>query len=410
MNLNANDLLKGAMFLYSLYFVTMGVLPLLKGRKKIPHSEEKAHFAVLIAARNEEKVIGALLESLQMQEYDREKYDVFVLPNHCTDTTAEIAKNYGAEVMNCPESVTGKGDVLKFAFAQLQHRKEIDAYVVFDADNVADPHFLSAMNDAYQNGAEAAQGCRRGKNASDSWVSSSYEMFYSIQNTFFNSARTNVGLSASLNGTGWMVRKELIDAEGFPTETLTEDIEYTAICALNAHPIVFVRDAVTYDEYPTEIAASCRQRMRWTFGDLSCMKRYTGRLLYTSAWDSSLSCLDMALIYLSPLFQTVSLGMGTVPFLLLLSDGYSRSAFSFLLRTACTSSLVSIAIALFACLYMRTSLRKNWKGLLTFPLFMATWFPITLVCFFKRRCAWKPIAHQRALTLKEIRKDQKGYL
>ena len=52
----------------------------------IPH-----RFAVLIAARNEEAVIGDLLDSLHAQDYDMSLVTVFVIADNCTDRTAAIA-------------------------------------------------------------------------------------------------------------------------------------------------------------------------------------------------------------------------------------------------------------------------------------------------------------------------------
>ena len=81
--------------------------------------------------------------------------------------------------------------------------------------------------------------------------------------------------SASINGTGFMIKKEIIDTYGFDTYTLTEDVEFTGQCALRGERIAFVEDAITYDEYPILFKASWKQRKRWSAGILECMKRYT---------------------------------------------------------------------------------------------------------------------------------------
>ena len=47
-----------------------------------------------------------------------------------------------------------------------------------------------------------------------------------------------------------------------------------------------------------------------------------------------------------------------------------------------------------------------WKKVLyafTFPLFMLTYIPISLTALFQRRVGWKPIVHQRAIALDQIR-------
>ena len=56
----------------------------------------RTRFAVLIAARNEQEVIGPLVDSLLRQDYPKELYDVWVIPNNCTDDTAGAARAAGA--------------------------------------------------------------------------------------------------------------------------------------------------------------------------------------------------------------------------------------------------------------------------------------------------------------------------
>ena len=49
-------------------------------KKGKPHLPEKMHrFAILIAARNEEGVIGQLIESIRRQDYPQELLDIYVV-------------------------------------------------------------------------------------------------------------------------------------------------------------------------------------------------------------------------------------------------------------------------------------------------------------------------------------------
>lgn len=119
----------------------------------------RTRFAILIAARNEELVIGPLINSLLAQDYPSDLYDIWVVPNNCTDNTALAARNFGARVLECTVPVKSKGEVLRFAYNRLRGRR-YDAWLVFDADNVVDPRFLAEMNNARMAGARAAQGYR----------------------------------------------------------------------------------------------------------------------------------------------------------------------------------------------------------------------------------------------------------
>ena len=197
----------------------------------IKKHKPKNKFAILVASRNEEAVIGELVESLLEQDYPKDLYEVIVIPNNCTDNTEKVAKKAGATIMKCTVPVKSKGEVLKFAFEKLSKRKDIDAYIVFDADNIVKKDYLTHMNSALCDGYRVAQCFRDSKNASDNWLSGSYSIFYWVQNFFFNKARMQMGGSSSINGTGFMIKKDVIDEFGFNTVTLTEDVEFTAFGA-----------------------------------------------------------------------------------------------------------------------------------------------------------------------------------
>lgn len=65
----------GILLILSWYYVVYFFNSLIK-TKKLPEGKIKYKFTVLIPARNESKVIKNILESLQNQDYDKDKYDV----------------------------------------------------------------------------------------------------------------------------------------------------------------------------------------------------------------------------------------------------------------------------------------------------------------------------------------------
>ena len=102
-------------------------------RRKIPRAQAKTRFAVLLAARNEEAVIGRTVGQLLAQHYPAELFDVYVIPNNCTDDTEGAARRAGARILPCLGPVRNKGDALHCAFAALKD-SGYDAYCVFDAE------------------------------------------------------------------------------------------------------------------------------------------------------------------------------------------------------------------------------------------------------------------------------------
>ena len=157
-------------YAYQFVYIPIALL----GRKKHLPAARLHRFAVLVAARNEETVIGDLLDSLHRQDYDLSRVTVFVIADNCTDRTAEIAAQKGA-VVYCRENktVVGKGYALEALLAHIRsdYPDGFDAYLVFDADNLVAPDFLTRMNESYSAGNEIITYYRNSKNYGSNWIS-----------------------------------------------------------------------------------------------------------------------------------------------------------------------------------------------------------------------------------------------
>lgn len=392
---------------YSLYFGITGLFGFKNMKKKLIKKHEAKHkFAVLIPSRNEEAVIANLITSLKKQNYPKELYDIYVIPNNCTDDTEGVSKKAGAKIIKCTVPTKSKGEVLKFTFEKLQSKKDIDAYVIFDADNVVHPDYLARMNDALCEGYKVGQCLRDSKNPGDNWISGSYSIFYWIQNFFFNKARMQMGGSASINGTGFMVRKTVIDEFGFNTVTLTEDVEFTAQCALNHIKVVFVEDAITYDEQPLKFKDSWKQRKRWSMGNFQCLRVYYKDLIRTYSKTGYIPCFDMLFMFLAPTIQI----LGTILTIVLIIFRIFNIAlydvfaymFSYGILFFALSYLLTIVVSIFVVIYNNKKVKEVLSGILLFAFFMLTWIPINFICLFKRKMDWEPIKHNRNMDIDDV--------
>ncbi len=394
--------------LYALYYIITGVFALVNNKKsKIRKYRAKHKFAVIIAARNEEKVIGNLIDSLNKQDYPKHLYDVYVVPNNCTDNTKTIALKHNANVIDCNVEVASKGEVLKFAFDFFkQNYYSYDAYIIFDADNIVHPKFIRRMNDAICAGFKVAQGYRDSKNPSDTWISSCYSLFYWVQNYFFNQARMNMGWSSSINGTGFMVAKEVLDRNGFDTVTMTEDIEFAAQCAINNERIAFVKEAITYDEQPLTFKESWKQRKRWSIGTLQCLYNYFSTLVNAGIKNKIPQGMDMALFFLAPIVQVLAFAVIVLLMIYSLLDIQVTDIMKYLYDNKIFSLIVgyvaSILISLFVVIVEKKKVKNTFKGMLTLSIFMLTWIPINIVCLVKKDYVWEPIEHHRTVEIESI--------
>ena len=215
---------------FTVYFAAVALFAL-RRRKQYPRTAPKTRFAVVVAARNEEAVIGDLVYSVLNQDYPPELRDVYVVPNNCTDFTEAAAAASGAGIIRCLGKVAGKGDALHQAFAQLL-RKDYDAFVVFDADNTLAPDYLSRMNDAFAAGAMVCKSRTKAANPTAGCVAGCYGLYNTCFDLIWNRPRAACGLSAKLIGTGFAVHRSVLEAlGGWNTSTIAEDAEFAAQCA-----------------------------------------------------------------------------------------------------------------------------------------------------------------------------------
>lgn len=380
-------------------------LALLKKQKPLPDGELH-RFAVLIAARNEEAVIGNLIDSLRHQSYPSELTDIYVVADNCTDQTAEVAHTHGAKVIRrYDRNRIGKGYALHYLLRHIH--KSYDAYLVFDADNVVDSNYIREINKTFSAGYDIVTSYRNSKNYGDNWISAGYGLWFLREAQYLNRPRALLGASCGVSGTGFLFSQRILEeCGGWNFFLLTEDIEFTAHNIIRGKKIGYCPTAVFYDEQPTGFRQSVRQRMRWVQGYLQVLRRYGGRLL-RGCLRGSFSCFDML--------------MNIAPAAILTWISVLVNLYSTVFRLACGAgaadvllsvgqSLVSLCLTVFA-LGLITTL-SEWKripcsagrkllAVLTFPLFMLTYLPVTvaaIVC----KPGWKPISHNKTMPVQEF--------
>lgn len=385
---------------YMLYYLVIAMFAFKKDKVKLKNNIKKK-FAVVIPARNEELVIGNLIQSLNNQNYPKDKYDVFVVPNNCDDNTEEVALSNNAQVINCANVITkSKGDVLRYAFKTLREN-DYDAYLIFDADNIVHPEFIGKMNDVLVSGYRVAQGYRDSKNPSDTWISSSHSLHYIIQNYFMNRARNNINKSCFVNGTGFMISKEYLDENRYNSLTITEDIELNVNCGLNNERIAFVESAVTYDEQPISFEVSWKQRKRWSVGTLQCLKSYWSRILKDIFKNKNFGSIESIMFLTAPLVQL----LGTFNIVLQVAVDFLTDRKINYLSKAILLLLYYISNIMLTIGIVKISQKhiKNYiKGIIMLPLFYLSWVPINVVALFEKKSTWERIEHTRTVSLDSI--------
>lgn len=384
-------------------------------KEPLHNKPEKKHlFAVLVSARNEEKVIGELIKSINLQTYGRENIRIFVMADNCTDETAKVARISGARVykrFNLEK--TGKGYALEELLRHISEdypKNYFDGFFVFDADNVLEENYIEEMNKTFSDGYKIITSYRNSKNYGDNWISAGYSLWFLRESRYLNHARFLLGNSCAVSGTGFFFSREIFEkCGGWPFHLLTEDIEFTVHNITHGEKIGFCKNAVLYDEQPVLFSQSWHQRMRWAKGYLQVFKKY-GKDLFGGIFRGDFSCFDMTMNIMPAVILSV---------LCALINGFSSFAAIFSgesilpIVLSVGESLFNMYLTLFAIGAITTV--SEWKQIhtkplkkifytFTFPLFMFTYIPISFAAIFKK-VEWKPIEHKIKTSVSELKRS-----
>lgn len=397
-----------------------------KKKKLDTYEAKKLHkFAFIIAARNEQAVIGNLINSIKQQNYPAELIDVIVVADNCTDDTAQIAREHGAicyERFN--NMLVGKGYALDYCFNKIVEQfgdyTAYDGYFIFDADNVIDKNYVKEMNKVFDRGYNVITSYRNSKNYDTNWITSGYSLWFIREAKYLNNPRMMLKTSCAVSGTGFLVNSSIIKKNnGWKFNLLTEDIQFSVVNILEGEKIGYCESAMFYDEQPTTFKQSWNQRMRWSKGFYQVMFRY-GRELIAMMFkkrEMFVSCYDMFMT----LAPATLLSIGCI-LLNLIFLAYGATDVH-MLRRILPGTLGSIAFAGVNFYLLMFSIgfitlvtewnkilapaNKKIKSLFTFPLFMITYVPISLVALIKK-VEWKPIAHSISKSVEEIELQQQA--
>ena len=398
--------------IFWLYQILVSLCSLVKIKDK-PLKEKKNHrFMAIIPAHNEEAVVGNLVESLKNQNYNKELYDIYVIADNCTDNTAKIAREAGAIVYERFDSTKKtKGYALDWFLQQkIKEDAPYDAFFVFDADNIVHPDFIKNMNKKLCQGEDVVQGYRDIKNPTDSWITAGYALFYWTMHRFYHLARYNLGMSPLLNGTGFMVKFDVIKPNGWDTVTLTEDIEFSLKRIIKGKKLGWATDAIVYDEQPVGFKQSWSQRSRWTVGHMQCIKEYTKQLAVAAKENKTMMNFD-GLLYIVgsiPMFIITLLLLAT-NFLMYAGDGMTQTELIVnIIRYLVPTFLLPIGTAAIAMYLDKRPIKPMLKGLACYPLFMGSWLLINFKCLFKRETTWEKINHVRSIKMADTGLQETG--
>lgn len=364
-------------------------------------------FALVVAAHNEENVIGSIVRNLKSLDYPNELYDIFVIADNCTDSTARLARENGAIAFErFDNNKKGKGYALEWMFDKIfKMEKKFDAVCVLDADNLLSLNFLKEMNKHLCKGHKVVQGYLDSKNPKDSYIAASYSIAFWTNNRIFQLARYYLGLSCELAGTGFVVTTDLLKEIGWGATSLTEDLEFTIKLILRGEKVYWAHEAAVFDEKPLTLKQSWKQRKRWMQGQCDCACRYIKPLMTRAIKNRDLVAFDNALYVIYPLFVVLGGVVMLANFLKLVFFTDFTHLFD---REFVQASLLFFITTYMGIIFVALEKKLSLKILayyILYPFYTLTWIPIMIQGFIDRdKKEWVHTLHTRALDISDMGK------
>ena len=232
--------------------------------------------SIVVPAYNEELVIGNTIESLLASDYSQ--YEIIVVDDGSQDNTSKvIADRFGSNerVRLFTVANAGKATALN---AGLRHARG-EIVVALDADTLFAPQTVGALAHRFydkQIGAVAGNAKVGNRvNLITRWQALEYITSQNLDRRAFASLNCITVVPGAVGA--W--RKDLlVEAGGFPAETLAEDQDLTLRIRRLGYKIGYEETAIAWTEAPHNLRSLAQQRFRWSYGTLQCMWKHRDAL------------------------------------------------------------------------------------------------------------------------------------
>jgi exopolysaccharide biosynthesis WecB/TagA/CpsF family protein len=357
---------------------------LLPGPKRSESGGRRPRLAVLIPAHNEEQVLGATLSSLMPQAKAGDR--VIVIADNCDDTTAEIARGFGAEVIERHDlKRRGKGYALDFGLRHLE--KDAPGIVVMmDADchvHEGAIEALAAQVVATEKPAQAVYLLERPSRPGPKDLVSA--LAFMVKNLVRPSGLGRLGLPCLLTGTGMAFPWPVIRRAKLASGNIVEDMQLGLDLALAGHAPMFCEQARVTGKLPEQRRAAVSQRTRWEHGHLQTLFTQVPRLMKGAVRHRRLSALALALELAVPPLSLLVMVIGAAIGAAFLASRYGASPVA-------THLLLGGGLLVLACIlgawlkFGRQQLPLT--SLLAAPFYVAWKVPLYFAFVFKPQKEW----------------------
>jgi len=213
--------------------------------------------SVVIAAYNEEKALGACLDSLLEQTAPRNSYEIIVADDGSTDKTVQVAESRGVRVVTQPN----RGPSAARNLGAQQARGDVTLFI--DADSVPDAHCVEAMATAFVDPQLAGASGEKKTRQTNLWARL-IQLEYDFK---YDRLASHPRIDFVDSSTAGYRREIFISNKGFDTNLKeAEDVEFSFRLAERGYRMILLREAITYHTHPESLAHYLKRKLQYARG------------------------------------------------------------------------------------------------------------------------------------------------
>ena len=274
--------------------------------KHIPNPpEDLPRVSLLVAAKNEEMVIGRLVKALCQQDYPRDRLEVWIIDDDSSDHTPQVLAKLKQEfpqlhtIRRAAGATGGKSGALN----QILTKTKGEIIAVFDADATVAPDLVRQVVPLFTTAKIGAVQIRKDiVNWADNFWTLGQKNEMALD-SYFQEQRIALGGIGELRGNGQFVRRTALQrCGGWNEQTITDDLDLTIRLHLDQWDIGFLITPAVGEEGVTTMKALWHQRNRWAEGGYQRYLDYW-RLIVSNqmGWQKTIDLFSFMVIqYLLP--------------------------------------------------------------------------------------------------------------
>ena len=303
-----------------LYLGIFAIASLFTKKTFVTNAKINRRFIVLIPSYRQDKLIEQTVLSVLSQSYPQRLFDVIVISDHQNEMTNMRLAQYPITLLTPDFEESSKVKSLQYAILNLPEFKIYDIVVILDADNIVNSEFLTNINNAYEAAATKAIQAHRVSRNRDTAAARMDAIFEEINNNIFRKGHINLGLSASLVGSGMAFDFNWYKENVIKAKTSGKEKELEALLLRQDIYIDYFEKIYVYGEKMRTTEKLNEQRGRWALNQLHnfiCNIRFLPGAIFSKKYDLADKIIQWMLIPRTTMVGITMLMCVVLPFIYL---------------------------------------------------------------------------------------------